>query len=143
MTASEMSKRDPRAHYRRSKYRRSMVRSALDAIGAALLFAMATAVCTSAPVRACAFSGAFAGLERPNAPQTLKAIADAAPPPIIEIATTTSARDPNAVFRRTSSTAAWSLLGLSFSVLAALNLSFFRHLRRAYARPSMSHQDVK
>ena len=35
----------------------------------------------------------------------------------------------------TSDTAAWTLLGLTFSLLAALNLAIFRHLRRAYAPP--------
>jgi hypothetical protein len=104
-----------------------------DALGAGLLFVMLTGVSTSAPVKACPFPAAFGGIERSLSPQTIKAIAEPGPAPIIEIATTTSARAPDAVFRRTSSTAAWGLLGSALSLLTALNLSFFRHLRRVYA----------
>ena len=37
--------------------------------------------------------------------------------------------------RRFSQKAEWLLLGLAFSLLAAMNLAFFRHLRHAYADP--------
>ena len=143
MAASETSERNSQVRTRHPKHRRLVLRPILDAFGAGLLFVMLTAVCTSAPVKACPFSGAFAGLERTASPQALKTVAEPGPAPIIEIATTSSVWDPNAVFRRTSSTAAWGLLGLSFSLLAALNLSFFRHLRRVYASPQARHQDVK
>jgi hypothetical protein len=112
-----------------------MFRPLIDAIVGGLVFILLTAVMTSAPVRACPFSAALAGLDRTANPSVLKAVGEPGPPPIIEIATTSSAWDPNAVFRRTSDTAAWGLLGLSFSLLAALNLGIFRHLRRAYANP--------
>lgn len=120
----------------RARYRRFMLRPALDAIAAGIVFVLFTAVTTSAPVHACPFSAAFATLDHAASAPTLKAIAPAEPPPIIEIATTSSPSDPNAVFRRTSHGAAWVLLGLSFSLLAAFNLSIFRHLRHVYARPS-------
>ena len=143
MAASETSERNSQARIGRSKYRRLVLRPILDAFGAGLLFMMLTAVCTSVPVKACPFSGVFAGLERTAAPQAVQAVAEPGTAPLIEIATTSSGWDPNAVFRRTSSTAAWGLLGLAFSLLAALNLSFFRHLRRVYASPEARHQDVK
>lgn len=142
MASSEASKRISQAPMGRPKHRSTMLRPFLDALGAGLLFAMVTAVCTSAPVKACPFSGAFAGLEKSTGGPAVHAVAEPGPSPIIEIATTSSVWDPNAVYRRTSGTAAWGLLGLSFSLLAALNLSFFRHLRRVYAAPRARHQDV-
>jgi len=143
MAASEISDRNSPARGQRPKRRHRLLRPIFDALGAALVFVMLTAVGTSAPVKACAFSGAFGGIEHSVAPQSIKAIAELAPAPIIEIATTSSAHDPNAVFRRTSGTAAWGLLGLSLSLLAALNLSFFRHLRRVYTPVQVRHQEVK
>jgi hypothetical protein len=143
MATSETSDRNLHAGIGRSKYRRLVLRPILDALGAGLLFVMLTAVCTSIPVKACPFSGAFSGLERTTAPQAVQAIAEPGTAPLIEIATTSSRWDQNAVFRRTSGTAAWGLLGLAFSFLTALNLSFFRHLRRVYASPDARHQDVK
>jgi hypothetical protein len=143
MAASEMLERNSQARPHRPKRRHHLLRPVFDALGAGLLFVVLTAVCASAPVKACPFSGAFGGIERSIAPQSIKAVAEPGPAPIIEIATTSSVWDPNAVFRRTSGTAAWGLLGLSLSLLAALNLSFFRHLRRVYASPQARHQDVK
>jgi hypothetical protein len=112
-----------------------MLRPALDAVAAGIVFVLFTAVTTSAPVHACPFSAALATLDHAATTPTLKAVAQPGPPPIIEIATTSSPSDPNAVFRRTSHGAAWILLGLSFSLLVAFNLSIFRHLRHVYASP--------
>ena len=50
----------------------------------------------------------------------------------IEIATTSSANNPNAVYGRTSIQAAWMLLLLSTSAIIALNLALYRHMRSAY-----------
>jgi len=143
MAASEIADRHLPTRARRQKRRRRLIRPFLDAAGAALLFVMLTGVGASAPVKACAFSGAFSAMERPLAPHAVKALGEAGPPPIIEIATTSSSRSPDAIFRRTSSTAAWGLLGLSLSLLAALNLSFFRHLRRVYAHPRTRSEALK
>lgn len=52
---------------------------------------------------------------------------------IVEIATTSSEASPDAVYRRTSFSAAFVLLSLAFSIIVAFNLAFFRHMRRAYA----------
>jgi hypothetical protein len=120
-----------------------VLRPATGVLGAALFFVLLAGVATSISVKACPFSGAFASLERTTATPALKAIADQNPPPVIEIATTSSVWDSNAVFRRTSNTAAWGLLGLSLLLLAALNLGFFRHLVRVYACSQARHRHVK
>jgi hypothetical protein len=135
MSGSEASPRNSQARTFRPKYRLFVLRPILDAAAAGIVFILLTAVMTSAPVRACPFSAAFSSLDHATVPPILKAVGQPGPAPIIEIATTSSVWDPNAVFRRTSNTAAWSLLGLSFSLLTALNLAIFRHLRRAYATP--------
>lgn len=119
---------------RASRRRHRLRRPFRDAAGAALLFVMLTSVGTSAPVKAYPFAVA-AGIERTITSHTMKALAEDRPAPIIEIATTSSPHNPDAVFRRTSSTTAWVLLGLSLSLLTALNLSIIRHLRRVYVKP--------
>ena len=143
MAASGITEPNAPARTHHPDRRRRLHRPVFDALGAGLVFVMLTAVGASAPVKACPFSGAFSGIERPLAPQIVKAIAEPAPPPIIEIATTSSPLNPDAVFRRTSGTAAWGLFGLSLSLMAALNLSFFRHLRRVYVSPRTRRQSVK
>ncbi len=74
---------------------------------------------------------AFAGLERFAKPSAVPAVAEQAPLPIVQIATASSPAD--AIYRQTSITAAWSLLGVAFSLMAALNLALLRHLKHAYA----------
>jgi hypothetical protein len=67
-------------------------------------------------------------------PYPTKAVAEQAPLPLVQIATATSPAD--AVYRHTSQAAAWLLLGVAFSTMAALNLAVIRHLKRAYAAPT-------
>lgn len=57
-------------------------------------------------------------------------------PTIVEIATTSSPQAPDAVYGRTSATAAWLLLSLAFSLVIAFNMAILRHMRRAYAPKS-------
>jgi ABC-type nitrate/sulfonate/bicarbonate transport system permease component len=64
-------------------------------------------------------------------PIATKAVAEPGPLPLVQIATAVSPAD--AVYRQTSTTAAWTLLGVAFSMMAALNLAVVRHLKRAYA----------
>lgn len=132
MSGSGEPTRNSQSRSLRSKYR-FLLRSIVDASAAGIVFILLTAVMTSAPVRACPFSAVISGVDRTAAPLVLRAVGEPGPAPITEIATTSSAWAPNAVFRRTSDTAAWTLLGISFSLLTALNLAFFRHLRRTYA----------
>lgn len=114
------------------KYRRFMFRPMLEA-GVWLIFGLTTVVATSAPVMAQINPAAFAGVEFSVTPMTVIAVGQADPAPLVEIATTSSVTSPDAVFRRTSASAAWGLLGVAFSILAVLNLAIFSHLRRAYA----------
>ncbi len=55
--------------------------------------------------------------------------------PVVQIATITATNRSNAVYRQPSDPTAFMLLAMSFSILAAFNLAFYRHLRHAYARP--------
>ena len=57
-------------------------------------------------------------------------------PTIVEIATTTSPQAPDAIYGRTSATAAWLLLSLAFSLVIAFNMAILRHMLRAYAPKS-------
>lgn len=67
--------------------------------------------------------------------QTMPTIAEEGDRPLIEIATTSSVNSPDAVFRRTSWSAAWILLSLAFSIVATVNLALVRHMRHAYVKP--------
>ena len=122
----------------RPKYRRFVLRPIIDAVAAWLVFGFVTAMVTCAPLSAgtnVASPAAFSGLERAARPAAVKAVGEPGPAPLIEIATTSSPANADAVYRRTSASAAWGLLGIAISMLVALNVSIFRHLRRAYASP--------
>ncbi len=125
----------PQACVIRPKYRRFVILPIFDAALAAGLFALFTVLTASEPVRAGTNPAAFAGIERAATPVAVKAVGEPGPPPLIEIATTSSTSSKDAVYRRTSASAAWVLLGLAFSLLAAFNLTVVRHLRRAYVAP--------
>lgn len=73
----------------------------------------------------------------PSPSETLatKAIVDDADRPVIAIPTVASTSSPNAVYKRTSVTAALVLLAAGLSLAAAFNLAVLRHFRRAYANP--------
>ncbi len=105
-------------------------RPLIDAAVAGLAFVLvSTTFC--APVKAGTFPAAFAGIHHRATPFAMKAVADPGPLPIVEIATASSPAE--AVYRRTSTTAAWGLLGVAFSMLAALNLAILRHVKRVYS----------
>ncbi len=115
-----------------AKYRRLVIRPMLDVV-VWLIFGLTTVLATSAPVLAQINPIAFAGLELSVTPATVIADGQAGPAPLVEIATTSSVTNSDAVFRRTSVSAAWGLLGVALSILAVLNLAIFSHLRRTYA----------
>lgn len=116
---------------------RAWSRPALDAILALLAFLVVSMTAESAPSAAAPqnVQGLGGAIHVGGQTQAIPLIAEAGEPPIIEIATTSSALAPDAVYRRTSLTAAWLLLSLAFSVVMALNLALFRHMRTAYATP--------
>lgn len=122
----------------RWRRRRALARPALDAAAAFALFVALSVTFASAPTSANPhyYPGSATQFTQPGTPPAVTAaIADEVVRPIVEIATTSSANAPDAVYRRTSSAAAWLLLSFAFSVLAAVNLAFVRHMRRAYASP--------
>lgn len=137
----------PKAHARRQtcavrpRYRRLVLRPLMDAAIAGLVFTLVstTLMCTHA--RAGTSPAAFAGIQHAAAPAAIKAVAEPAPLPVIAIATASSPAD--AVYRRTSASAAWGLLGVAFSLMAALNLAVLRHLKRAYATPVRRYPQPK
>jgi hypothetical protein len=97
------------------------------------MFGLFILTAVSAPAVAQISPATFAGLELSSAPLTVRDVGQPGPAPIVEIATTSSAMNSDAVFRRTSTRAAWALLGLAFSVLTAFNILVLSHLRRVYA----------
>lgn len=115
------------------KFSRLLWRPLLDAAAAGILFTLvsSTVICNHA--RAGTTPIGFAGIAHVVAKDSIavNAVAEKEPLPIVHIATASSPAD--AVYRQTSVTAAWSLLGVAFSLMAALNLAMLRHLKRAYA----------
>lgn len=112
------------------KYRRFLWRPIIDIVISGLAFVLVSTMFV-APVSAGTSPAAFAGLQLAASPAATKALAEQGPLPIVAIATASSPAE--AVYRQTSQTAAWGLLGVAFSLMAALNLAFLRHLRRTYA----------
>jgi len=102
----------------------------MDAAAAGAIFGVVTTMLI-APVKAGPYPAGFAAIQRPASSGFTQALAEPGPLPIIEIATASSPGD--AVYRQTSTSAAWGLLGVAFSILAALDLAFLRHVKRAYA----------
>ena len=126
----EPETRNRRKSGRASTCSNQLWRPLIDAAVAGLAFVLVTTM-FGAPVKAGTFPAAFAGIHHQAAPFAVKAVADPGPLPIVEIATASSPAD--AVFRQTSTTAAWGLLGVAFSMLAALNLAILRHVKRVYS----------
>ena len=102
-----------------------LVRPAIDAAVALVLFIIVSMTLTCAP--------SSANPQNPGSVAQLRSLV-AEERPSVEIATTSSPEAPDAVYRRTSFSAAWVLLSFAFSILVAFNLAFLRHMRRAYAR---------
>lgn len=110
-------------------------RPVIDALTAFSAFAVVASCLAAQPLAASPFFAPSAlSLPAPNG-SPIAAVARDEAAPVVQIATTASSNSSNAIFRRTSDQAATMLLAVSFSLLAALNLAFFRHLRRVYVRP--------
>jgi hypothetical protein len=125
------------AKTQRFRARHHVVRPALDAIGALVVFTLVSAIIVSHPSAASPHTVGTVMVETTHATLIQNAVVNEDDnAPVVQIATTSSSKNSNAVFRRTSTDAAWGLLAVAFSILAALNLAIFRHLRRVYAVPS-------
>lgn len=123
----------------RTRARSALIRPILDAAGT---FAVLCLLCLSlgsflgaAPSSASPNVTGFNTLQLAPSPDAIKAIGQSDVRPVIEIATTSSPANADAVYRRTSFQAAWVLLMLGLSLVAALNMALFRHMRNAYASP--------
>jgi hypothetical protein len=119
----------------RTKARYTIFRPVLDAAGAFLALCLICLSLGAAPSSASPNVANFTTLQLAQPPAAMKAVGRSDVLPVIEIATTSSPANADAVYRRTSFLAAWGLLLIGFSVAAALNMAMFRHLRRAYADP--------
>lgn len=115
-----------------AKHRRHFLKAFSYGAVASLAFTAALTLATVSPLCARTNPGMFVGLEKSVKPAATKAIALPAPPPIIEIATTPFSTSPNAVYRRTSSGAAWALFAAAMALLGSLNLILISHLGLAY-----------
>lgn len=121
-------------HAPRTKYRRRVTRPLIDAAIAGIVFTLVSSAVVCSHARAGTTPSVFSGVQYAITPAATNAVAEPGPLPIIQIATASSPAD--AVYRQTSISAAWSLLGVAFSMMAALNLAVLRHLKRAYASPT-------
>lgn len=127
----------------RAKVRYVLVRPAIDALAAFAVFVIAALTLNCAPSSASPNSFVTPALQKSAFQAVNPALAEAGVLPLVEIATTSSPNNPDAVYRRTSEQAAWSLLAIAFSLAVALNLAVFRHLRQAYAHPRRSPQIIE
>jgi hypothetical protein len=118
---------------KRLPHRRFDWRPLRDAAVAAVAFLIVSSALACNNAKAGTASMAFAALEHGGHTIAVEAVAEKGPLPIVHIATAKSPSD--AVYRQTSATAAWGLLGVAFSILAALDLALLRHLKRVYATP--------
>lgn len=119
----------------RAKARKVLLRPFIDAamVFAALCFLGLTL--GTAPTSASPNLPGINGYQLTVTSPVSKAIGTQDSRPVIEIATTSSPNNPDAVFHRTSAQAAWALLMIALSIVAALNLALFRHMRAAYTPP--------
>lgn len=129
---SAVAAHDDRVDTGRTRARSLLIRPMIDASAAfAVLFALALSL-------GIAPSSASPNVPGPQTYQShfstsaIKSLAEKDVQPVVEIAITASSDSPNAVFHRTSTEAAWALLLLAMSMVAALNLALFRHMRQAY-----------
>ena len=119
----------------RVKTRTMFLRPVLDAAATFAVLCILGLTLGTAPTSASPNIPGAASYQAALSPAAVKAIGELNERPVVEIATTSSAASPDAVYRRTSVQAAWGLLMLALSVVAALNMALFRHLRQAYADP--------
>lgn len=131
MAAMRLNAKQNTLHVRK---RWMAARPAADAILALLLFALVSVTFGTAPTSANPHSPPPHVYNISPAQVALATGNDE--PTIVEIATTTSPQAPDAIYGRTSATAAWLLLSLAFSLIFAFNLAILRHMRRVYAPKS-------
>lgn len=125
----------PETSATRAKARKVLLRPVLDAAMAFAMFCILGLTLATAPTSASPNIPSINGYQFTVASPVAKAIGEQDVRPVIEIATTSSPNNPDAVYRRTSTQAAWALLMIGLSMVVALNMALFRHMRAAYAPP--------
>jgi hypothetical protein len=135
MTVSVQPESPTRKKSRAKSKHRRMLRPLFDVAIAGMVFTLASSALICTHAKAGIIPTAFHGAVITGSIKSLRvnAVAAPGPLPLIQIATASSPAD--AVYRQTSVSAAWTLLGVAFSLMAALNLALVRHLKRAYATP--------
>lgn len=117
----------------RHSARWAVARTARDALVAFMAFGVISGTVVCLPSAASpTLAGAALAIPAPNG-SAVAIVATDDRAPVVQFATTVSSTSSNAVYRRTSDQAAYLLLAVAFSLLAALNLAFVRHLRDSYA----------
>jgi hypothetical protein len=111
------------------------VRPILDTAGTFAILCLICLAIGAAPSSASPNVPAAVTYQAAQTPAAIKAIAESDVRPVVEIATTSSPANADAVYHRTSAQAAWLLILLGLSAAAALNMALLRHLRQAYASP--------
>jgi hypothetical protein len=119
----------------RSKVRKLLLRPMLDAATVFAMLSFLGLALGTVPTSASPNIPSINGYQVSPSPTVMKALGAEDVRPVVEIATTSSPNSPDAVYRRTSEQAAWGLLMIALSLVAALNLALFRHMRQAYASP--------
>ena len=109
--------------------RHNLWRPVIDALLALALFSIASMTLVSAPTSA---SPTNFG---PNAVTPSVVVAANLTPTGSMLMQANTVPVPGIVQPVTGKHTAWALLGMAFSLLAAMNLAFFRHLRQAYISP--------
>ena len=132
---SELTQVAETDHAGRAKVRRLFLRPMLDAAIVFSVLCFLGLTLGTVPTSASPNVPSINGYQISPSPAVVKALGADDVRPIIEIATTSSPNSPDAVYRRTSAQAAWALLMIALSVVAALNLALFRHMRQAYTPP--------
>ena len=125
--------RDDNSNASRPKLRYAFLRPARDACVAFGVFVLVSLALSSGPTSASPHR-----LLSPNPGSALLTTQTVATPggqQIFNVAAKRSTVANSATYRTTDTTAAWLLLSLAFSLLAALNMALVRHLRQAYANP--------
>ena len=113
--------------------RGQFLRPAVDAVAAFAVFAIASLTLASAPSSASP-TGVSQFVAVP-APAQVRAVTNPGGGKTLTFVAGRRVETAAAAASQSSRQAAWSILGLGFSLLAAMNLAFFRHLRQAYAKP--------
>ncbi len=126
---------------RQRSFLRALVRPALDAVAVFTLCTLVTAFACG-PLSAHTNPAAFAGLEDAAAPLAASAIAEA-PLPAPDTAALAEVAGTNPGYHQPTGWSVSFLLIAIISMLAALNLAFFRHLRRVYAVPGSRRRRLR